>query len=253
MPKLLIICLLILASLNSCNNVQTAESYQAKRYDILSTDTLPKHVIVSSYIEGYRQQLSSEMNEIIGHASQLMYRGKPESLLTNFVADLLIKNSLEYSATISKDIKPDISLVNVYGFRNSIPEGAITRGVIYEVMPFDNRIVYSYLRGDKLRKLCKVIASHGGEGISGMKMVIKEDKLKSTEIRGKPLDDTTLYCVITSDYLADGGGGLSTLKQADKIVRTEVLLRDAIMEEVLLLRIENKSVSAKLDKRIYVE
>ena len=253
MPVVRNLVLFLALLLSACSSRYVPVNYEVGRYSVLPSDTLVQNKGVEKCIETYRAPIEAEMSEVIGHASQLLYRKRPESPLTNFVADLLLQNSKRYRTDNGKNIEADISLVNVYGFRNSIPEGAILRRTIYEVMPFDNSIVFVYLRGEQLRKLCQKIAFLGGEGVAGLNISIHNKKLKSVLVNGLAIKDTSLYCMVTSDYLAEGGGGLNLNKLADSVEQTSFLLRDAIMEEVIALKSENSSVSAKLDGRVYVE
>lgn len=236
-----------------CGQKQASVTFDRQIYSVAFSDTLVQDSIAIRMIDNYRSKFSEEMNVIIGNSSQLLQRGRPESLLTNFVADLIYNNASKYAQTIRHDIVPDMSLVNVSGFRNAIPKGVITRQTIFEVMPFDNRMVFVYLKADVFAELCEAIAQKGGEGVAGITMAIKGKHLKHVLVGGEAIKDSKTYCVVTIDYLADGGGGFGVFAKADSIVRTSVDMREAIIDEVIELNNLNRSISVNLDRRIYVE
>lgn len=236
-----------------CGQRQAPSSFSRQMYSVEYSDTLTQDSIAIVMIDDYRAQFSDDMSIVIGKSNHILQRGRPESLLTNFVADLIYNNASEYARTIHRTIVPDISLVNVTGFRNSIPKGIITREIIFEVMPFDNKIVFVYLKGDILAEFCEVIAKKGGEGVAGMKMVIQGKHVKEVLIGGDLIKASKTYCLVTIDYLADGGGGFDVFSKADTVVRTSVGMREAIIDEITELKNLNRSISVNLDRRIYVE
>ncbi|MEO1714912.1 MAG: 5'-nucleotidase, partial [Bacteroidota bacterium] len=100
--------------------------------------------VLNALITDYRGQLEAEMNTVIGTIAQSLTLQKPESSLGNWMADVLLEKATFYSK------RPvDFALQNYGGIRISeLPAGPLTRGKIYELMPFDNQLVILDLPGD---------------------------------------------------------------------------------------------------------
>ena len=99
---------------------------------------------LNALISDYRGQLEAEMNTVIGTIAQPLTLQKPESSLGNWMADVLWEKATYYSK------RPiDFALQNYGGIRISeLPAGPLTRGKIYELMPFDNQLVVLDLPGN---------------------------------------------------------------------------------------------------------
>lgn len=206
-------------------------------------------------LKPYKDSLDKLMNVIVGHCEMAMpkERDKPETLLGNFVADIcLLKiKSLDYN---SASVAGTISLFNNGGLRSSLPKGDITRGNIFELMPFDNELVVLTLSGKKMRELIRFVSMSSGQPMSGMKLGIHPDKTPATIfIGGQAFDSTKTYQVITSDYLANGGDKMDFFKNPVKIQTTGILIRDAIMDYCIAETKQGHTLSAKLDGRFYYE
>ena len=110
-----------------------------------------------------------------------------------------------------------MGLVIMGGLRNILPEGDITVGDVFEILPFENSLGVLTMKGTDLRRLFEAIASLHGEGVSGIRLEItKNGKLLNAFVGEKPLKDDQLYTVATIDYLADGNGRMDAFLQAEK-------------------------------------
>ena len=179
-----------------------------------------------------------------------MTSDRPESLLSNMVADVLRDASAKYLGT-----KAEVGLVNVGGLRTSLTEGNITYGNIYQILPFENTLCIVTLTGAQLRQLFENIASTGGEGISGARMVISKDrKLVDVKVGGKPIDENRTYKVATIDYLAEGNDGMLAFKLSDERLQPEgATLRQLFLDYVTNLYKQGKKVTSCMDGRITVK
>ena len=135
--------------------------------------------VLEAFIEPYREDLDKQMSVVIGYAAVELYKGKPEAPLNNFVADLMLKRAnLEFDQTVQ------IALTNLGGLRVEIPPGPITRGKIYELMPFENELVVLPLTGVQIITLAKEIGLEGGEAISGMTLEYQDTMLAKIKATG---------------------------------------------------------------------
>jgi 2',3'-cyclic-nucleotide 2'-phosphodiesterase (5'-nucleotidase family) len=129
----------------------------------------------------------------------------PESPLGNLFTDALL-------ASIPG---ADVALHNSSGgLRADLPQGPLTYGSVYDVMPFDNLVVSVRLTGRQLRQVfaTHLQASRRVLGFSGLR-VIAQCSGESIDVRlmrpsGTLVPDDQPLQVVVSDFLATGGDGL---------------------------------------------
>jgi len=137
---------------------------------------------------------------------------------------------------------------NYGGIRiGEIPEGPITRGKIFELMPFDNMLVVLECPGNITAKLLHSFAASGGAPVSGnISMLIDGNKASHIKINGKSFDPNKTYRIAMPDYIARGGDKSDYLMDLP-MLDTGVLIRDAIIESV---KNSKEPIMVKLDGRI---
>jgi len=187
------------------------------------------------------------MNRVIGVAGRELYGGFPEGLLSNFVSDLILD---ECRLVADNPLKPDVCIINIKGLRAPIQQGDITIGDIYQLMPFENEIVYLTLSKDQMLELFHFMAGVNGDGMAGASFGIKNKSAVNIQVDQRPLEDRE-YLVATSDYLADGGDHFDVFKTAISRKRSGIKVRDVIIQHIQRLTAHQKSVNSHLDKRIY--
>ena len=223
---------------------EEASSYQMDKKTV-DVSTGP----IDNLITPYRQKLTAEMSQVISQASEELDKGDrdaPESSLGNWVADAV----LSQAAFISQ--RPlAFGICNKGGIRvTSLPAGPITRGHIYELMPFDNYLVTMKLPGSIIRLLFDKMAASGGWPISaGVSYEIKDGKAHNVLINGQVINDSQVYEFALSDYLAEGGGDLDFLKEYP-YENLSVYYRDALIEYALSQQSMNKSLAARIEGRV---
>lgn len=247
--KRIAVFFLVLLVLTSCNTADW-RVYQAESVKIPLDKETEQYADKSFkvFLEPYKVQLEKEMNEVIGFAVQDLKIHGPESLLSNFSAD--VYRQVAVSAIQSP---VDIAIVNLKGLRASVPAGEITVSRIFELMPFENELVVLWVRGEELQSLFDFFASIGGEGVSGMKMGIREGRAVEVTIGGVPVDKNKVYAVATNDYLAEGNDGMTQLKNAVKRVNTGIKIRDMLIEYIRKESEAGRKIDPKLDGRVYSE
>jgi 2',3'-cyclic-nucleotide 2'-phosphodiesterase (5'-nucleotidase family) len=199
-----------------------------------------------AFLQPFKEQLAEQMTVVIGQSAQQMQASRPESLLTNFSADML-----RSEAETRLNMHIDIAIMNRGGLRTDIPQGDISVGNIYELMPFENELVIIWLRGDKLGGLLNSIASNGGEGVSGIRMGIQNGEAVNPTINGEPLDLERLYVIATSDFLAEGNDRMTQLTEREKMELTGVTIRQLFLEHIENETAKGNKINSQLDGRIY--
>lgn len=195
-------------------------------------------------IEPYKTALDSEMNEVlvISAIEFPKEKGKPETLLGNLVADL----SLEIIKGKFPQTKIYLCLLNNGGLRTSLPKGEITRGKIFELMPFDNELVIVSLNSTKAKELIQYLYNVGGQPISGAVL----DFNLSVDTVFKQLNWEEPINILTTDYLATGGDKMDFFLTPIQLENTQLKLRDAIIEYCTAEHKKGKQLTSKTDGRI---
>lgn len=197
-------------------------------------------------MERYKPAVDSVMAPVLGESLVGMTAGRPESLLSNWAADVMV----EYSDFLGGK-RADLGLVNVGGLRNNMPQGTVRRGNIILISPFDNRLAIVQLKGSDLTALMQDIAAVHGEGVSHeVRMTITSDgKLLDATISGQPIDPERTYRIATLDYLTEGNDKLYSLKKAIRVDVSDLFTRDCMMKYVQ----EHSPITSKIEGRITVK
>ncbi len=195
----------------------------------------------------YKAGVDSMMQQVLGTSAMSMDRYRPESPLSNLVADVL-----RQAATDVLGKPADMGLVNIGGIRNSLTQGPITMATAYELLPFENSLCVLTLKGDVLRQLFENIAGNMGEGVSGVRLQISRDgRLLDATIGGKLLDENRTYTVATIDYLAEGNDGMRALPLAEsRICPPGATLRSLFIAYVERLEKSGQAVAARIEGRV---
>jgi len=244
--------LLIIGILAACSPNRYITDIQYQNIPVDST-LAEKDPDVVTLCQPYAKHLEEKMSRVIGKAEKQMVKNKPESNLTNFLADLLLLEGTYFLKEENQSMEAAVSYFNYGGIRTILPKGEITVRNIYELMPFENKMVFLKLKGSDLKRFLDRIAENGGDSLGGVRFAIAGSKAENITIAGKSLDPNAHYWLITNDYIADGGDGLEMLKNALQQVSSNLLIRDVIIRHLEKMHQNGRSVSAKTDGRIYYE
>jgi 2',3'-cyclic-nucleotide 2'-phosphodiesterase (5'-nucleotidase family) len=218
---------------------------KVSRYRIAQSDTLQADPAIEAMIQPYRVKLDGLMNEVIGQAAKELTYGDANSLMGNWACDLMLRQ-----ANIYYGKKVDFTAINRGGLRiRSLAKGNITRGKMYELMPFDNALLVLTIDGATVEKFIQFMASKGGWPIAGAKYTIHDNKAENITIGGEILRGDKTYTLCLSDFLANGGDNASFFTSAKKEDLNK-LMRDAFIEGVIRETKEGKMIDATIDDRI---
>ena len=181
------------------------------------------------------------MNVQLGYAPEPLWVREPECPMLNWASDAL----WEAAKKVYPE-KVDIAIVNMGGMRCSWPAGPITRGNVFELMPFDNRLVVLTLKGSDIIELCESFARYGGQGVAGMRVTVIDGKLADVTIGGKPVNPKAEYTVATSDYLSGGADHMDALAKYVKYWNSDLLIRELYIDAVR----DQDTVRAAVDGRM---
>ena len=206
----------------------------------------------AKFIAPYQHKVDSIMGPVVGSVAHDMTRHRPESELSNLLCDILVWGGRQFNE------QPVFSVYNMGGIRADFAKGDINVGDVSEVAPFENKICFLTLKGDKVLELFQQIAHRGGEGLShAVRLVItKEGKLKSVTLNGEPVDLEKSYRVATLDYLAEGNDQLVAFKSGTDVFapkQKENNVRYIIMNYFREMKAQGKVVESKIEGRCVVE
>ena len=153
---------------------------------------------ILAIITPYQVRIEDQMNEVLTYTKNDLEKGKPQSTIGNFVTDLCLNYADAH-----------ICVMNNGGLRTTISKGEITRGKLYELMPFENELVVLELNKDDYIGLLNYIGSRGGEPFSGITIAINKDGKILSNSWPVNFEKGEKVRVLTSDYLANGGDEMS--------------------------------------------
>ena len=206
----------------------------------------------AAYMAPYKHVVDSTMSPVVGELARHMAAYRPESELSNLLADILVWGGKQYGE------KPVFGVYNIGGIRAALARGKVTWGDVLDVAPFENKICFLTMKGKDVTRLFEQIAMRGGEGVShSVKLVCTADgKLKSARINGEPVDPERAYRIATLDYLAEGNDRLDAfLSKTEVNAPYEELnnVRFIIMDYLKQQMAQGKVVDSQIEGRIIIE
>lgn len=207
-------CLMAAATaLVGCTSTYRPVSVERSRILIDAKYDAKQDEEAAGFIAPFKHEVDSIMSPVVGRAACYMYAERPESNLSNLLADILLDAGKDYGES------PDFAVYNMGGIRASLAKGDITYGDVVDVAPFENKICFVTLTGDNVLELFRQIASVGGEGVSrGIELVITTDgKLVSAKVGGREVDPKAGYRIATIDYLAQGNDKMEAFKKSKDV------------------------------------
>ncbi len=237
---------------SSCHSGYSLASVEGSRIEVTAAlDANPDSAAIA-VLAPYQKTVDSIMSPVIGQSARFMDRFRPESELSNLVADIL-----RYSASAYIGRMADVGVTNMGGLRTALPEGDITYGNIYEITPFENTLCIVTMNGALLRELFENIAAVHGEGLSGACLEISGDgKLLDATVAGKEIEDSKEYKVATLDYLAEGNDHMTAFAKvgdADKLLPEKATVRQLFLNYVNEQTKAGKKIDSKIEGRITVK
>ena len=199
------------------------------------------------FIAPYKAGVDSLRRPFVGLSEECMYARRPESTLSNWVADVM------KWAGEQQGQKIDMGLCNIGGLRAAMPKDTVRVGDIMAIAPFENVLSIVQLKGRDLTRLFENIAFVGGEGVSReVRLVINTQTrtLLSATLDGKPIDPEATYTISTLNYLADGNDKMTALKSAVARKDYPVPTRDLLCQYFTYLNERGEKAKAVVEGRI---
>lgn len=232
------------------------KSFSIEKKDI-HLEVFSKETPTALLVKDYRERLSRLLSQRIGTLSVKMdTRKEPlrklENSFGNFVADALREST-----------NTEIAIINsgsIRGNRLYEANSILTKGDIVRELPYRERIVVLQLTGKQILAVLEngVSQVEGSEGrfpqVSGIEFSFSAKKqafnrINSVTFRSKPLNQKQKYSVAVTGYIAKGGDGYNSLKEAltnYPSPESPLLLSDVVTRAIQ----EKKTISPTIDGRI---
>jgi len=216
----------------ACSPTYILQSHEGKVVAIQASADSTALAIIAPY----QNAIEEEMNEVLTFTTTELNKKGAESTLGNFVTDLCLNYADAH-----------MCVMNNGGLRTTIYKGNITRGKLYELMPFENELVILELDENDYLGLLNYISKRGGEPFSGISITITEDGEIINYSQPVDFSKGEKVKVLTSDYLANGGDKMSFFQNKEQI-KVGLKLRDAIIDYCS----KTDTINVQLDGRLKI-
>ena len=182
------------------------------------------------------------MNDVIGDNDIMLEKKQGDCTLGYFMTDAFL-----YMAKQKFNTDVDAAFLNHGGIRlNEMPPGKITRGKLFELMPFDNLLLLQKVKGKILKQYIDTLALDAAINQSGLSINISGKKVKEIMVGNLPLDENREYTIANSDYNINS----SSLLRALPIQNIGYLQRNALLEYVWKLSGQGKKIVVEKTNRV---
>lgn len=163
--------------------------------------------------------------EKISREEESFFSEKIGSLEKDFQAEKVITRTGQTALgnlcadALRKAGNADLALINGGAIRSGLKKGAITRENLFDVLPFDGKLVLLEISGKEVKALLEhgfsrlPKASGAFPQVSGVRIELDTNREPGCRIRsmtlenGQALDTDKIYRVVVNDFIADGGDG----------------------------------------------
>ena len=229
--KKLVKIIMIISLILSCNNSRILVNTDGKNISI-NREIEPVNQ-VEDIINPYKLNLDKTINKVLSFSVDNYSKndGDYNTAIGNLMADAVLElTNPVFKNKTEKNI--DMVLLNHGGIRSILPKGKVTTKTAYKLMPFENSVVVTALKGSVVFEMINYLKiSNKAHPISGLELVINaDDSYKKIQIGGKAVDSEKLYYIATSDYLYKGGDQMEFFKKSDTLYKLNYKIRNVLLD-----------------------
>jgi len=177
-------------------------------------DQVTPNAALAAAVEKSRRRVDSLTNRTVATLQVALVRDGDEYGLGRLVADAYRNMG-----------KADVGLINNGGIRADLPGGPVSYGALFQVSPFQNRLVRVSLSGLDLRGVLEHALAGGAPAahVAGIEVWFDPRKpvnQRITKLRllnGRDVEAARTYTIAVPDFLADGGSGYDLLKGRPRV------------------------------------
>lgn len=215
----------------SCGHQQYHVS-RVEGKEIGVTDKNKEVAAIEDFIKPYRENIDKDLSTVLAYAPETLDKsGEWQTTIGNLMADA----AFDFGNRVfikRENKKIDICLLNFGGIRSIIPKGNVTTRTAFEVMPFENSLIVTELKGEQILEIVNyIISEKKAHPVSGLTFTIDKDNIaKDIYVQGKPLQNDRIYNVVTSDYLSNGGDNMNFFKKSLKNYELDYKIRNVMID-----------------------
>lgn len=173
-----------------------------------------------------RDDIELALGERIAVVEDTLLFSKPEGALGNMVAD-----ALRYRAALELGTFVHLGIADDAAFKINFLPGTLTKGDVYEFMPYQQHLVVLELRGDQVTELLHQVAALDGAPISGARFTIDRSKrARGILVNSTIVEPDALYLVATTSLEAGTEEPFPALGSALRRTDLEISIRNVYLD-----------------------
>ena len=231
MNKKYFIILLTLVILTSCKQEMHLTRIEGKRIEI--NDSLSGNQDIENFIKPFREHVNNDLDSVLAYSVDTYTKndGELNTAIGNFMADAVKEMASPVFKTRTGN-NIDIVMLNHGGIRSILSKGDVTSRTAYQIMPFENSVVVTGLKGASVKKMINYLQkAKRAHPISGMSIKLNADfELLEANVDGEAIDDNKTYYVATNDYLYNGGDNMSFFREGDSLHTLDYKIRNLLID-----------------------
>jgi len=236
-----LVCILI-----GCNKDIRLDKIKGERLEI--NDSLVGVQDIEDFIKPYREHVNKDLDSVLAYSVETYSKtdGELNTAIGNFMADAVLEMSNPvFKSRTGKNI--DIVMLNHGGIRSILSKGDVTARTAYQLMPFDNSVVVTELKGKSVKNLVKYLQqAKRAHPVSGVSIKLDKDyKLIEAKVNSETIDDNKMYYVATNDYLYNGGDNMSFFRDSDTLHVLDYRIRSLLIDYFT----KHDTINAAMDDR----
>lgn len=189
----------------------------------------------STVLQTYTDQVDAQKNVVIGTAGEFLGHNRIPGDMIDGISNLPLGSDI--APIVAKSFydlsnRADACIQNAGGVRMAVPEGNITMGTAYSLLPFSNTLYEIDMYGSEIKQVLEdamtnYLDNGGSTGSFPYAYALRYDvdasaatnnRISNLEIKDResgtwsPIDDNKMYVVVTNSYIAAGRDGYVTFK-----------------------------------------
>ena len=231
MNKKIIVLFVSIAFFWSCKEEMHLERIEGQRLEI--NDSLVGASKIETFIKPYREHVNKTLDSVLAYSANTYSKtdGDLNTAIGNLMADAVLEESNPvFKSRTGENI--DMVLLNHGGIRAILSKGNITTRTAYEIMPFENSVVVTKLKGVHVKELVAyLLKAKRAHPISGLAIKLNDDfELIEATINGENIDENKTYYVATNDYLYSGGDSMDFFQKSDTLYVLDYKIRNVLID-----------------------
>lgn len=219
-------------SLISCKQESHLYKIEGKLFPI--TDSIATDQAIEDFIKPFKESLEKNMSTPLSYAVDTYTKedGEHNTAIGNMMADAVYEEANPiFNTRTGENI--DFVILNHGGIRSILSKGVVTTKTAYEIMPFENSIVVTSLKGAQVKEMFEYLAkAKRPHPVHGFKLTLSpDDNIASVTTKNNtPIDYQKNYFVATNDYLYNGGDHMNFFKTNDSLYVLDYKIRNALID-----------------------